>query len=138
MKKRNVLNSPRLLELKKHRRRIVINKILLSVIAILAILGSLVYISRIPKLNISTIEVSGNKIIDTDTIRTTVEQKIAGNYLWILPKTNIFLYPESKIKEKLSKSFKRLKNIDVSTLNNTVLQVTVFEREAKYLWCETE
>ncbi|KKR66862.1 MAG: hypothetical protein UU07_C0004G0017, partial [Parcubacteria group bacterium GW2011_GWF1_40_5] len=138
MKKRNVLNSPRLLALKRRKRRTVLSKILLLLVVLLAILGSLAYIFRIPSLNIKSVEIDGTRVIDADTIRANIEKEIAGNYLWILPKTNIFLYPKSKIKEELSKSFKRLKNIDVSTLNNTVLKVTVFEREAKYLWCETE
>src|SRR3989338_931762 len=84
MKKRNVLNSPRLLALKRRKRRTVLSKILLLLVVLLAILGSLAYIFRIPSLNIKSVD------------------------------------------------------IDVSTLNNTVLKVTVFEREAKYLWCETE
>ena len=79
MKKRDVLNSPRLLGLKKQRQRVVLLKIFLSLIAIALVFGGLVYISRISGLNISSIEINGNKFVESEAIKAIVEKKKKKN-----------------------------------------------------------
>jgi len=79
--KRNVLNSPRLLKLKKGRRRVILVKILLSVFALLVIFAGLVYISRVPFFNFKGVEITGNKAVDAENIKISIEKEIAGNYL---------------------------------------------------------
>src|SRR3989344_5365605 len=106
MQKRDVLNSPRLLELKRRRRRIFLNKIIISFLTLFALVGLLVYLSRIDKLNINSIEVEGNQIVDTEEIKVVVQKEIAGRYLWLFPKTNIFFYPKNVIRDALQENFK--------------------------------
>ena len=103
--RRNILNSPRLLELKKGRRKVIFKKILLSFLALFIIFASLVYLSRLEQINITEIKISGNKSIDADTIKSVTQQEITGNYLWFIPKTNFLLYPKSIIKAKLQDEF---------------------------------
>lgn len=135
--RKNVLNFPRLLELKKSRRKLLINKILLSVLALLVIFSSLAYISRLAGLNISSVEITGNKVIDTETIKTIVEKEIQGKYWWFFPKTNILFYPKNNIKNELSNKFKRLKDINFSIRDRKVLIVSMAERVGLYIWCGT-
>jgi cell division septal protein FtsQ len=135
MQKRNVLNSPRLSELKRHRRRSFLNKILFFLLGVLVVFIFLVYLSRLNNLNISNIEVTGNQVIDTNAIKGVVEQETAGKYLWLFPKTNIFFYPENAIKNELQNKFKRLENINLSIKNDKTLAVSVGERKALYIWC---
>lgn len=132
------LNSPRLLQLKKHRRRVVLNKIFLSLVALATVFASLAYLSRLKQVNISEIEISGNTGIETETIKATIEKEISGDYLWFFPKTNIFFYPKNKIKNDLSAQFKRLQNINLSIKNYKTLEVSVAERTALYTWCGNE
>ena len=134
MQKRNIPNSPRLLELKKKRRRVFLNKILLSVFALPAIFAGLVYLSRISAFNINSVEVKGNKVADTEMIRQVVEKEIAGNYLWFFPKRNIFFYPKKDIKNQLAFEFKGLKDINLIVKEKT-LNISSTERIAKYMWC---
>lgn len=135
MQKRNVLNSSRLLELKKRRHKIVINKIFFFFFGIVVVFILLVFLSHLKNLNISNIEISGNQVIDTTAIKGVIEQETTGKYLWLFPKTNIFFYPENSIKNILQDKFKRLQNINLSIKNNKTLEVSVSERTAKYLWC---
>jgi hypothetical protein len=135
MKKRNVLNSPRLAELKKRRRRAILNKIFLSTFGLGAIFFLLTYVSRLPNLNIVEIQIDGNKTVDTEILKTTIERELAGKYLWLFPKTNILFYPQNAIKNELQDKFTRLNNIDLSIKNNKILSVSLTEREAKYTWC---
>jgi len=133
--KRNVLNSPRLSELKKHRQRVVLNKIFLSLIALLVIFASFAYLARLKQLNIGEIEIAGNKTIDSGMIKASVEKDISGYYFWFFSKTNILFYPENKIKDDLFLQFKRLKDVAFSIKDGKILEVSISEREAKYLWC---
>ena len=135
IQKRDVLNSPRLLKLDKKRRKIFLKKFSIFMLGLLVILFCLAYISRIKKLNISEIKISGNKIIDTQTIKEAVEKKISEKYLWFFPKTNIFFYPKNDIKNELSDEFKRLKDIELSVGEGGVLHVSLIERKALYTWC---
>ena len=135
MQKRNILNSPRLSELKNKRRKFFLNKILLILFSFLVILAGISYLSRISRLNISEIEITGNKIVETKAIKSTVENIIKEKYLWVFPKTNIFFYPKNNIQKELADKFKRLKDIKFSIKNGTVLEVSVAERTASYTWC---
>ena len=133
--KLNVVNSPKLLELKKRRRRIFSNKILLGLLGLGIIFVGLIYLSRLSVLNIQEVEVTGNKIIDIDVIQSVAEQEISGHYLWFVPKTNILFYPKNKIKKELSNQIKKLKDVNLSIKNNQILEVSVTERIALYTWC---
>ncbi|MFZ3011795.1 MAG: hypothetical protein WA060_02250 [Minisyncoccia bacterium] len=135
MQKRNVLNSPRLNELKKRRRKMVLNKILLSLFGIVVVFFFFTYISRAENLNISEIQMVGNEIVDTEEVRVAIWEEITGKYLWLFPKTNILFYPQDFIKDSLLNKFKRIKTVNLSIENNKTLIVTVTERVAKYTWC---
>ena len=135
MQKRNVLNSPRLLELKRHRRRIILNKILLSLLAFLVIFALAAYISRIPSLNISEVKITGHKSVDAEIIKTAAQKEIIGNYLWFFPKTNILFYPENNLKKELQNQFKKLKDISFSIKDGKTLEISITERIASYIWC---
>ena len=135
MKKRDILNSPRLLELKKHRRRIVLNKILFSVFVCLVLFIILVFISRLNKLNIFEIKITGNKIVDTELINDVVKNNLQGHYLYFFPRSNFLLLPKNTIKQELVSKFKRLKDISISLGEANTLAISVSEREGKYIYC---
>ncbi len=133
--KRDILNSPRLQELKRHRRKVFFRKILIYTFILVVVFIGVSYLFRISKLNISSVEITGNKVVEAASLQAAVEDEIGGRYLWIFPKTNIFFYPKNKIKKDLKNKFLRLKDVTVSVDGNQALQVSVSEREAKYTWC---
>ena len=135
MQKRNVLNAPRLLDLKKRKRKAIVVKIILFILIFVIVFGSSIYLSKLKNLNINKIEIVGNEIIETKEIQTVVEQTINGKYLWLFPKTNVLIYPKGFIKNSLQNSLKRIKKVNLTIKDNQTLIVTITEREAKYLWC---
>jgi hypothetical protein len=135
MQKRNVLNSPRLTELKKHRQRAILNKILICLLCLAIVFSFLVYLSHLKSLQISDIEITGNKIVDTQAIKDTVTSELSGKYLLLFPKSNILLYPENSIKNILQNKYTRLENINLSVGNDKILNISVNERTPSYLWC---
>jgi cell division septal protein FtsQ len=134
---KKILTSPRLRELKKKQRRVIIEKILLVFFIVVAILFGLTFLSRISKLNISEIEVTGNKIVEIEDIKALVNNNLEGKYLWLFPKSNFALYPKSSIKKDLEDNFKRLSNVSIGLKNPQTLEVKVSERSGLYTWCGT-
>lgn len=132
---KSVLNSPRLLELKKKKHRILLKKIFFLIFLFILIFIGLSFLSKWKKLNISNIQISGNKIIETKMIEEVVKEKITGNYFWIFPKTNFIIYPENEIKKELFNKFKRLKNIVLNVQNFNILNISLVERIALYTYC---
>ncbi len=132
MQKRDILNSPRLLEIKKRRRKIFLRKFSIFVFLVLVLIASLTYLSRLSRLNIAEIKISGNQVTETENIKNVVNDTLSGNYFWFFPKTNIFLYSKNKIIEALATKFQRLKDVNIKTDQNRVLEISVTERIPKY------
>ncbi|MFA5095189.1 MAG: hypothetical protein WC447_00800 [Candidatus Paceibacterota bacterium] len=137
MKNQNVLNSPRLLELKRKQRKILRRKIFFLVFLLILVLVGLSFLSKWEKVNINNIQISGNKVVETKMIEDIAKEKIAGNFLWVLPKTNFLLYPKGEIKKELADKFKRLKDISISIKNLQTLDISLTERTALYTYCGT-
>lgn len=135
MKKKSILNSPRLNAIKKRRRKVYRNRVIFFAICFLIIFVGLAFISRIDKININEIKISGNKIIETKDIEEVVKENISGHYLWVFPKSNFIIYPKAKIKRELADKFKRFKEIKLDVQNIKTLEISVLEREAEYTWC---
>ncbi|OGI63492.1 hypothetical protein A2914_02700 [Candidatus Nomurabacteria bacterium RIFCSPLOWO2_01_FULL_41_21] len=135
MKKRDVLSSPRLLEIKKKKRRVLKIKLAFFLAGLIVVFVGLCFLSRIPKLNIANIEVVGNKIVETDDIKKVAEGELTGFYLWFLPKTNFTLYPKGRIALLLGEQHTRLKDINLNLKKDGVLEISVGERVGLYTWC---
>ncbi len=134
-KKKRVLSSPRLKELKNKKKRDLRNKILFFIFLFLVFLFGLSFASRIKKININNIQISGNKVIDTKDIEESVKNTISGRYLGLFSKSNFLIYPRKKIEHNLALKFKRLKDISVNINDFQTITISVNEREGEYLWC---
>ncbi|MEI7810313.1 MAG: hypothetical protein WCI41_02015 [bacterium] len=135
MQKRSVVNSPGIRELKRKRHKAFKKKVIISLVIFVLFLITLSFCFRIKKFNISTIEVSGNIVVDTKSIENIVKENLNGNYLLILPKTNFLIYPKNNIFKELSSKYKRLKSISINVRNFNTLEISVKEYEGKYLYC---
>ena len=137
MAKHHTINSPRLNQIRRKRHRAFRKRVILYFGLILILIIGISFISRIQKININKIEISGNKVIDSAAIEQVVQEKISGKYFWLYPKTNFLFYPKYSIKKDLQNNFKRLKSLSISVKNFQTLEVNVSEYEGEYLWCGT-
>ena len=135
MKKSSVLNSPRLLELKKKKHKVLRRKIFFLVALLILILVGVSFLFKWQKINIDSIDISGNKLVDTKAIEDIVGRKISGDYLWIFPKTNFIFYPKGEIVKELNNSFKRINNISLNIKDFRTLQISIEERVGLYTYC---
>lgn len=133
--RRDILNGARVLAIKDRKKKIFKIKLYLALFLFLALIVGLVFLSRSSKINIDQVNISGNKVITTEEILSVVESKLAGYYLFVFPRHNIFLYPKAKIKRELLETFKRIAEVDINRENFREITITAPERIGKYLWC---
>ena len=124
------LNSPGFYEKRRKERRI---RLILALILLVAILVAFVYFSRQERFIISEVVVTGEEVAGRDDIVRTTSSLIAGHYLWIIPRANVFLYPRGTIKQSLLE-IPRFKSVDLNLEDQTLL-VSVEERIPSALYC---
>lgn len=121
------------LKARKRRRRV---RLLLAFVALLCVLcAAFVAAAHIPALQVRAVTVSGTETLSSSTVRAFVEERIAGNYLWVLPKRNIFLYPRQEINQELLAAFPVLASADVHAGDFHTIAAAVVERSPRALWC---
>ena len=136
--KKHLRESPDLQKL-RHKRRMarVRLRTILGVFFVVLFIG-LIYLVRYPKLQIVTITVSGNQSTATSDIVSHIDQFLAGDYAYVIPHSNAFLYQKSKIIADLLSSFPRLRSVSVYRTSLTAIHVDVSEVHAIALWCGTD
>ena len=135
--KSTILNTPKLQEYKKQKRRAFGRKAFLWCFLFVVLIVGLTFASRIEKINIDSdnIHVAGNQIIDSKAITAITHNTLTGTYFWLFPKTDYFIYPERAIKKNLQNMFKRITDVNLSVDNMKILTVTVSEKKGEYIWC---
>jgi len=126
----------RIKELKEGRKRKTRIRLLIAAVSILVIICSIVFISRTRQLQIQTIVVRGNYIVATEEVKTAVQSILDQKYLWLIPKTNVLLYPEKYLTKTISAKFQRFNTVEFHRENWSTLVVDVTERKNVYLWCD--
>ncbi|MFA7285410.1 MAG: hypothetical protein WC011_00985 [Candidatus Paceibacterota bacterium] len=122
-------------ELKKKNRKIFKIKVIIFSVVFLLFLVGLYFLSRWNEINISKIEIHGNKVLDSRVIEEQIQKEINGKYLWLFPKTNFVLAPRSKIKKDLYTNFRRIEDISFDLSDSKTLKVDILERRPVYTWC---
>ncbi|MFO0718995.1 MAG: hypothetical protein U0522_03140 [Candidatus Paceibacterota bacterium] len=131
-KRHSTIRSPKLAEKKKKQFWIKSGAGMFALVVILSIPPIL---SQIPALNIQNIEVSGNEVITRDEIESYIREKISGNYFGIFSKSNIFIYPETRMEKALLQKFFRLESAEISFESLKSISVHVEERKPFAVWC---
>lgn len=92
------------------------------------------YVTHLPSLNISNIEVSGGNTIDAFEIEDVVEEVLSGAYYKLIPRRFAWTYPELEIKNKV-KEINKVKSVSVDRVNNNTVVVDFQEYTPHALWC---
>ncbi len=138
IKRRDILHSSKLTELRRQRRKNLQNKILYIAIISLVLVVVFVSLTNLNKLKIKNIEISGNKVVDTEVIDQIIRDSLKGSYLYIIPKSNFLFLPKEQIVENLTNTYGRLKDISFKITNTESMHISLGEREGKYIWCGDE
>ncbi len=130
------VSSDRIREIRQERKKHSRIRFLIASISIIAIIVSIILISRSSQLQISSIAVRGNYIVSTEEVRSTVEEILNKYYLYFFPKRNVFIYPNHSIKYQVTTNFPRFEKVSIDRVNWNTLIVDVTERKNLYLYCD--
>jgi len=133
--KRELLRSPNADKLKKDKRRKFGKRTIVFFICLILLFIGSIFVSRIDKILINEINISGNQIIDTKEVKDFVNLKLSGNYFFFFPKRNIFLYPKKTLEYDIEQRFKRILSMSLDLKDARVLYINLTERSGSYLWC---
>lgn len=133
--RRRVLDSTKLAELRRQRRRSLRIKIIIVSLLIVATFVAFGFIARTPSIRVASFNISGNKLIETSEVESLVSSILSGKYLWLYPKNNIFLLPRRELKESIMQQFKRAEDVSININAERVLSIRISERGAQYTWC---
>lgn len=132
---RDILSSPRVVEM-KHKRRIKrVRLLVLIFILFISIIFGLSVLSQYKKINITNIVVAGTRIINTDEVKTLIESDMSGKYLHLFSKHNSFIYPKQYVYNDLLKTFPRIEKLTIYRGPLNTINAIIVERAGSYLWC---
>lgn len=130
---KNALHTPEFHKKKQIEMRIRI--FIISLVFIILIVVPII-ILRNSHLIISNIELKGNVVTNSEELQTIIADDLAGNYFWVIPRSDALLYPKQKIIKDLMNKEPRLSMVELKLLNLKNLSVIVAERTPKALYCK--
>ncbi len=92
-------------------------------------------ISHNAKWRVSEIQISGAQVVGRDEVRSFVEEKLAGNYYFVYARSNSYLFSRQDIETGLLEKFLRLESAIVSRVDNSTIEVVMYERKPTAIWC---
>lgn len=132
---KDILTSPRIENMKRKRRQKCLRLFILLFVLFIVLVGALAFFSGNHRITINKIVVTGTRIINVSDVEWSVKDIISGKYLRLFTKSNIFIYPRSKIYEKLLIDFPRIDSISINQEGLNTLNINITERSGSYLYC---
>ncbi len=102
---------------------------------LVALLGSVVWLSWQPFLRIREVRIEGAQTVATSTLEKFIRARLEGSYFGMLPKDNVFLYPKSRIVKDVRANYPRFADVSIAAGGLTSLVVALAERAPAQLWC---
>ncbi len=126
------ISTTEYLERKRRRehRRLVIYAILAVTFCVLA-----VFFLKLSRFQITNIKISGAVSTSPQLVEEVVTQILVQKYLWLIPHSNAFIYPNTAIKKMLLRKFPRFSSVEINLEGLKTLRVTAIEREPFALYC---
>jgi hypothetical protein len=131
--KDTAIRTPEFHQKKERQRKF---RIAAGIILFVILVGAPIYLLRNTHFLISQIEIKGNNVTKSELIQEIISKNIEGNYAWIIPKSNILLYPKHNIQTELLATVPRFNNVDIRLENTRTLVVEVSERTPFALYCK--
>ncbi len=132
---KNALHTPEFHK-KKLRERYI--RITIGVLILIVVVGVPTFFLRQERFLISTVQVQGNEITKSEEIEKIIQNDISGDYLWLIPRSSVLLYPNNKIKNDILRQIPRLISLNLSLTDSRTLLVTIVERKPFALYCVGE
>ncbi len=107
--------------------------------ASLVLLGALVvWMLRTPRFQVQRVQVQGVSVVDPSDVSQYTQNLLEGNYLWVFPRTSIFLVSPETLSSAIKERFSRFSSVAIDRDGMSALRVQVKEYPGVYLWCDTD
>lgn len=106
-------------------------------ILIIIIAGSVAFLRK-ESMQITQVQVVGVEALDIEAIEQSVYAALSGNYVWIIPKSNVLLFSKSNLEQQLLTTYPGIQQATVSFKNRFTLLITITEKQPLGVWCATE
>ncbi len=119
------------------RTRLLLRQIVIGTglcVCIAVIITGIWFGTRLTFFTIATVTVDGGETINHDEVRAKVEEQLQGEYLGLVPRRFVWLYPQEAITTAVQ-SIPRLKEPMVER-DGTIVSVTFTEYIPHALWCD--
>ena len=132
---RDIPTSPRVLEIKRARKKARVRSFVIFGIFFVLIVVGLSFLSSWGKITINKTNINGAHIIREDEILKIVNNDLSGKYFYLFSKNNYFIYPKTKIENDLLKNFTRIEKLSIKDSKVDTLEISLTERSGSFLWC---
>jgi cell division septal protein FtsQ len=122
--------------LREKRRRIALIKAGLLLFCCIVLLALIISFFRLKTFVVTDIQIVGNSVTSSDSLTALAKNDMGGDYAYLFPRSNIFIYPQEKIRKDIMASFNRISDVSLSTEGTHVLRIEVTERKPYALWCK--
>lgn len=133
-----LLRKPMLLRssrLAKRRRKAIYWRIAAILFIIASFVGVASYLLQQPEVTIQAVEITGNEIVSAKDLETLVSDELQGDYLFLFPRSNIFIFPKENIELQILAVYKRIEKVAISREGFTKITIQISERHPFALWC---
>lgn len=86
-------------------------------------------------LRINRMELEGVEELEENKVNEVLLSYISGNYLKVIPKNNLIVSSERKLKERLMRDFRKIKDVKIEKKFPDAINVKITERKSLILWC---
>jgi hypothetical protein len=99
--------------------------------------GGIIYVCRLPSLQITEIVIIGAGETDIAPLRAEVDELAAGYRYFFIPNRFVFLYPQQKIEESILARHVDLREVEVKIRGTNKVELRVSVRAPEALYCIT-
>lgn len=132
---RDILTSPQIEAMLQKRRTYRLRLASLLFVFIIVFIGALAYLSSYRSFTIHTINISGTRIINKESVEDAVRQKLSGRYFHLFARSNRLLYPKNALYKDLRLQFPRIETINIADKGLQTIDISITERAGSFLYC---
>jgi hypothetical protein len=108
-----------------------------ALLLLLLIAAGLVAFLRRGSMQITHIMVSGTLALDSSLIQQSAQKELSGNYIWIIPRSNVLLFSKRNLEKYLIDTYPGLEQVTVSFVQQDTISITVREKKPQNVWCKS-
>ncbi len=107
--------------------------IILTVLFLVAVTS---FLFRHPKLQLRTFTIEGVEVVDPERINFSLRESLSGYFLWVFPRSSIFLTRSAMLEKIIAQSSTRIESVQVTKTGAQTGHIKIQEYKPAYIWCQ--